>query len=53
MDDFPVLNKAARIILDLQPRASSSDALAKLHWKPLLRSRALWRAEHRTIEINQ
>ena len=40
-------NKAARLILDLHPRASASDALAKLHWKPLQ-----WRrAEHRAIFV--
>ena len=40
-------NKAARLILDLHPRASASDALAKLHWKPLQ-----WRrAEHRVIFV--
>ena len=38
-------NKAARIILDLPPTASASDALSKLHWKPLERRRA----EHRAI----
>ena len=38
-------NKAARIILDLPPTASASDALSKLHWKPLDR----WRTEHRAI----
>ena len=38
-------NKAARIILDLPARASASDALARLRWKPLLRRRA----EHRAI----
>ena len=49
-DDLQVLqNKAARIILDFQPHASSSDALAKLHWKPLLRRRA----GHRAIFINK
>ena len=40
-------NKAARLILDLHPRASASDALAKLHWKPLQRRRA----EHRAIFV--
>ena len=41
MADLQVLqNKAARVVLDLPPRASASDALAKLHWKPLLRRRA-------------
>ena len=49
-DDLQVLqNKAARIILDFPPNASSSDALAKLHWKPLLRRRA----GHRAIFINK
>ena len=49
-DDLQVLqNKAARIILDFPPHASSSDALAKLHWKPLLRRRA----GHRAIFINK
>ena len=38
-------NKAARIILDLPPTASASDALSKLHWKPLDRRRT----EHRAI----
>ena len=40
-------NKAARLILDLHPRASASGALAKLHWKPLQRRRA----EHRAISV--
>ena len=40
-------NKAARLILDLHPRASASNALAKLHWKSLQ-----WRrAEHRAIFV--
>ena len=36
--------EAARIILDLLPRASSSNGQAKLHWKPLLCRRAELRA---------
>ena len=40
-------NKAARLILDLHPRSSASDALAKLHWKPLQRRGA----EHRAIFV--
>ena len=40
-------NKAARLILDLHLRASASDALAKLHWKPLQRRRA----EHGAIFV--
>ena len=38
-------SKAARTILDLPTRASASDALAMLRWKPLLRRRA----QHRFI----
>ena len=46
MAELQVLqNKAACIILDLPARASASDALARLPWKPLLRRRA----EHRAI----
>lgn len=46
MSELQVLhNKAARLILDLPPSASASDALAKLHWKLLQRRRA----EHRAI----
>ena len=40
-------NKAARLILNLHPRASASNALAKLHWRPLQRRRA----EHRAIFV--
>ena len=42
MADLQVLhNKAARLILDLPPRASASDALERLHWKS-------W--QHRKVE---
>lgn len=46
MDDLEVLqNKAARIILDFRPHASSSHALAKLHWKPLIAQKS-WAPRH-------
>ena len=40
-------NKAARIILDLPPAASATEALGNLRWKRLSRRRA----EHRAIFI--
>ena len=50
MDDLQALqNKTPRIILVLPPRAFSSDALAKFHWKPLL-PRNAW---HRDIFVNK
>ena len=46
MGELQILhNKAARIILDLPPTASASEALAKLNWKSLQRRRS----EHRAI----
>ena len=46
MSELQVLqNNAARIILDLPPRASSTNALERLSWKTLLRRRA----EHQLI----
>jgi len=46
MVELQVLDsKAARLILDLPSRASASDALGRLRWKPLQRRRA----EHRDI----
>ena len=46
MSELQVLqNNAARIFLDLPPRASATDALESLSWKTLLRRRA----EHRLI----
>ena len=44
-----LLNKTPRIILVLPPRAFSSDALGKFHWKPLL-PRNAW---HRDIFVNK
>ena len=50
MDDLQALQtKTSRIILVLPPRAFSSDALAKFHWKPLL-PRNAW---HRDIFVNK
>ena len=53
MAELQVLhNKAARIILDFPPRASASDALAKLHWKSLQRRRAEHASRHIRVQIN-